>query len=451
MKCQSIEYITPADVVRQTIERRREWIESELGVPLSSTVFLETRLDLAQIALDDLLGCSAEEESTPKAIRRFRPLIAGVAIPPDFPPLFNVRKGLPSVSLQHLRYGGLNERQSSPSLEWQDCPVAIKPLDRATPLITWNIPYHTGPRSDTECIANMVIARREDAAQVVHLITTLNKRDKKPKIHMLRGSTRAIARCDWDDMVLDPKVVSLLKADFDFFFERKEWFRKAQLPHRRGYLLHGPPGNGKSTAIRCMMSCRGLSAYTLRLFDKDVSDGDLEVVFDMALREHPALVVLEDLDRAFPKAGSPKTNVSFQQLLNTLDGIASGEGIIVVATANEPTLLDPAILRRPGRFDRVVHFPNPNYELRKAYFLSRKYELASGAIDRVAQASKGFSFAQLREVYIIAGQQAFERQDNILETDLLMGICSLRQSVVAGSRHNNAAGFLAEMTGGTSE
>jgi hypothetical protein len=451
MNYQSIEYATPVDLVRQTIERRREWIESELGVPLSSTVFLETRLDLAQIALDKLLGCSSENESTPRAIKRLRPLIADTAIPSDFPPLFNVRKGLPLVILERLREGGLNEQQSSASLEWQDCPVAIRLLDRATPLIAWNIPFHSGPRSEMEGTANMVIVRREDAAMIVRLLSMLDKRDRKPKMHVLRGSTRAIARCEWDDMVLDPKVVSLLRADFDFFFERKEWFRKAQLPHRRGYLLHGPPGNGKSTAIRCMMSSRGLSAFTLRLFDKDVSDGDLEGVFDMALREHPALVVLEDLDRAFPKSGSSRTNISFQQLLNTLDGIASGEGVIVVATANEPTLLDPAILRRPGRFDRVVHFPNPNYELRKAYFRSRKSELAPGEIDLVAEASKGSSFAQLREAYIIAGQQAFERRDNILAEDLLNGIRALRQSAVSGSRHNNAAGFLAEITEGTTE
>jgi SpoVK/Ycf46/Vps4 family AAA+-type ATPase len=79
-------------------------------------------------------------------------------------------------------------------------------------------------------------------------------------------------------------------------------------------------------------------------------------------------VLLEDLDRAFPNPGEMRSSISVQPLLNCLDGVATGEGIIVVATANEPAILDPAILRRPGRFDRVVHFPNPTPELRREYF-----------------------------------------------------------------------------------
>jgi SpoVK/Ycf46/Vps4 family AAA+-type ATPase len=244
-------------------------------------------------------------------------------------------------------------------------------------------------------------------------------------------------------MTLDPQVVSLLKDDFDFFFESEEWFRQAELPHRRGYLLHGPPGNGKSTAVRCMLSSRGLTAYTLRLFHPHTDDSDLDDLFDLALKNRPAIVLLEDIDRAFPKSGESKTNISLQQLLNTLDGIASGEGIIVVATANEPSLLDPAILRRPGRFDRVVSFPNPNRELRKSFFLGRRIELTAGQADNIARASHGFSFAQLREAYI-AGQKAFERKGTILENDLLLGIAALRNSSTAGSRASHAAGFQAE-------
>ena len=75
------------------------------------------------------------------------------------------------------------------------------------------------------------------------------------------------------------------------------------------------------------------------------------------------MVVLEDLDRALPKIGETKSRVSLQQLLNCLDGVGTGEGIIVVATANEPTILDSAVLRRPGRFDRVIHFADPDFHL----------------------------------------------------------------------------------------
>jgi SpoVK/Ycf46/Vps4 family AAA+-type ATPase len=60
--------------------------------------------------------------------------------------------------------------------------------------------------------------------------------------------------------VLDPNVTTLLKNDLQSFFQREQWFKKMRLPFRRGYLLHGPPGNGKSTAVRAMLTSGKLAA-----------------------------------------------------------------------------------------------------------------------------------------------------------------------------------------------
>ena len=247
--------------------------------------------------------------------------------------------------------------------------------------------------------------------------------------------------CAWNELVLDHRVLSLLKDDFESFFERQTWFRENRLPFRRGYLLHGPPGNGKSTAIRAMMTSRGLTAHTLRLFDSNTDDSSLDALFNDALRERPAMILLEDLDRAFPKTGETKSKVSLQQLLNCLDGVGTGEGIIVVATANEPTILDPAILRRPGRFDRVIYFADPDFELRKAYFRRMHPAFETINLEEAASESEMFSFAQLREAYISAGQRAFEREQEIKEGDLLWGIRSLRQSTLADAKRSNPTGF----------
>lgn len=114
----------------------------------------------------------------------------------------------------------------------------------------------------------------------------------------------------------------------------------------------------------------------------------------------------------------------------------------MVATANEPTILDPAILRRPGRFDRIVHFPNPSAELRQQYLQQLNPGLPPRQLKLSVEDSEGLSFAQLREVHVIAGQRAFARKDEIGEGDLLMGIHALRQSTLAASRNGTAAGFL---------
>jgi ATP-dependent 26S proteasome regulatory subunit len=66
--------------------------------------------------------------------------------------------------------------------------------------------------------------------------------------------------------------------------------------------------------------------------------------------------------------GTQERAVSFQTLLNCLDGVGSQDGVIVVAAANDPACLDPVILKRPGWFDRVVQFRNPDSDLRREYY-----------------------------------------------------------------------------------
>jgi len=109
--------------------------------------------------------------------------------------------------------------------------------------------------------------------------------------------------------------------------------------------------------------------------------------------------LLEDLDRAFPTEGkrTQERAVNFQTLLNYLDGVGSQDGVIVVATANDPTCLDPAILKRPGRFDRVVQFRNPDADLRRQYYQRLNLTLAGERFEISIEQTEGFSFAQLRE------------------------------------------------------
>ena len=122
-------------------------------------------------------------------------------------------------------------------------------------------------------------------------------------------------------------------------------------------------------------------------------------------------------------------------------GVASGEGIVVVATANGPAALDPAILRRPGRFDRVVNFPNPSRNMRLRYFLHMNPNVAPAAIEQTIADSSGLSFAQLREAAVLASQFAFERNDDVTAIDLLRGVHTLRETIVQSSAHSNSAGF----------
>src|ERR1017187_7982050 len=436
------EFAVRSDLLRLAVAQHRSWIELQLGAPLSEAVILETDLDLTQIGIELLLAIPAAQRPTSSTARRLRPFVLSATTPPDFPPFCEITNAPRPMTL-FAALGGRSKTQKS-TLSWADCPIAlrIRPQDCEFVIVSINVSYHTGPGSDLESTTRLIVTRRESASEVMRLLEDLDRRDNQPRLHVIGSSNRRIVGCKWDDLVLDYEVRIMLVEDFESFFERQAWFRDNKLPFRRGYLLHGPPDNGKSTAIRAMMTSRGLTAYAMRLFDSQQDDSDLDRLFELAVKNRPSMVLLEDLDRAFPKTGETKSRISLQQLLNNLDGVGTGEGIVVVATANEPTILDPAILRRPGRFDRVVHFPNPCAELRQQYLQQLNPGLPARHLKLSVEQSDGLSFAQLREVHLIAGQRAFERKGDIGEGDLLLAISSMRRSTLTASRNSNAAGFL---------
>jgi ATPase family associated with various cellular activities (AAA) len=440
MSCQLHDFATRPTLIRGAIEAWRPRIEAKLGASLDDAVIIETRHNLAQIGVEALLGVEQNRVGSSKITRRLKTFLVAAEIPPGLPPFLGYSK-----SPAQLRYSAMFDGEAQPRrsrVEWQDCPVALKLRTITDPIVALNVFYQPGPNADSETEARPLVMSRRSVEQVIRLLETLDARDTTPTLTVFRGQRRKIIPCDWDELVLAPSVLSLLKNDFKSFWDREQWFRDRGLPFRRGYLLHGPPGGGTTTSIRAMMTSRRLSAFTIRLFEPQTSDADLEDLFEEALSQRPAMLVFEDLDRAFPRTGQSRSQVSLQALLNCLDGIATGDGIAVVATANEPAALDPAILRRPGRFDRVVHFPNPDRMLREQFFNKMKLSLSPAALKQSITNSKGFSFAQLRESVILAAQFADERNVEVDGSDLLRGVEVLRETMVRGSAFSNRAGFV---------
>ena len=170
----------------------------------------------------------------------------------------------------------------------------------------------------------------------------------------------------------------------------------------------------------------------------------MAAMFAEAAQSTPAIIVLEDLDRCFPvnKESESGCRISLQQLLNHLDGVGNQDGIIVVATANNPCILDAAILRRPGRFDRVVGFQNPSAELRQKYLRQMYKPLATEDLMECTRVTASFSFAQLREAYILAGQIALEEEGEISATRLTQAAQALGETMMLADRKwNSSVGF----------
>jgi chaperone BCS1 len=157
-----------------------------------------------------------------------------------------------------------------------------------------------------------------------------------------------------ESVVLRAGQMEDLIADVRRFLEQRAWYIQRGVPYRRGYMLFGPPGTGKSSAVVAIASALGMDIAVLNLNGLGLDDKELSEL----LAEVPAnsLVLIEDIDCAFiaRSAGEDKANkITFSGLLNAIDGVSAGEGRILFATTNHPERLDPALVR-PGRIDRKV-------------------------------------------------------------------------------------------------
>ncbi|XP_031551642.1 mitochondrial chaperone BCS1-like [Actinia tenebrosa] len=161
-----------------------------------------------------------------------------------------------------------------------------------------------------------------------------------------------------DSVILDEGLSEKILNDVKDFNTNSKWYTDRGIPYRRGYLLYGPPGCGKSSFIQALAGELDYSICVMNLSDRSLSDDRLNHLMSVAPQQ--SIILLEDIDAAFVKKddsmdGSKRENVymnrvTFSGLLNTLDGVASTEERIVFMTTNHIDRLDPALIR-PGRVD----------------------------------------------------------------------------------------------------
>lgn len=161
-----------------------------------------------------------------------------------------------------------------------------------------------------------------------------------------------------DSVILPEGQMEMLLADCRQFLAAEEWYARMGLPYRRGYLLHGVPGSGKTTSVLAVAAALGRSVWSLSLSASGMNDTTLNRLM-LGVRRG-SIILIEDVDVAFPTRRSEKQDAGASQvtlagLLGALDGAVAQEGCLVFMTTNHPEALDPAIIR-PGRADYHLEF-----------------------------------------------------------------------------------------------
>lgn len=187
--------------------------------------------------------------------------------------------------------------------------------------------------------------------------------------------------------------VDTVISEIQSFWAREEVFERFGLPYKRGILLYGPPGSGKTSA--------------LQLVARDVVErGGIVLNFDAStflpgyrtLREHqpdiPVVVLMEDLDAIL--SGRSESGI-----LNILDGAEKMYKVVFVASTNYPEKLGPRVINRPSRFDRRIKVGHPDAVGRRMYLES----LVEGKgveldVERYVRDTHGMSLAHLKELFV---------------------------------------------------
>ncbi|KAF3923127.1 Paraplegin [Dactylellina cionopaga] len=168
---------------------------------------------------------------------------------------------------------------------------------------------------------------------------------------------QAQAKRPLSSVVLDKGVKETIVNDITDFLASGKWYHDRGIPYRRGYLLHGPPGSGKSSFIKALAGELNYDICLINLSERGLTDDRLNhLLSNMPTR---SIALLEDVDAAFAnrrqknEEGYSGANVTFSGLLNALDGVASSEERILFLTTNFKDRLDDALIR-PGRVDMAM-------------------------------------------------------------------------------------------------
>ncbi|KAJ7775610.1 P-loop containing nucleoside triphosphate hydrolase protein [Mycena maculata] len=247
--------------------------------------------------------------------------------------------------------------------------------------LNWNTNTTTGGSititmhsSDKEVLADLIDCAHQKYLENGLSTVTVHLTDNRGEwAKTVTKSRRALST-----LILPADIKEMILSDAREFLESENWYNMAGIPHRRGYLLYGEPGTGKSSTIHALAGELGLEIYFISLASPGIDDYSLAKLISHTPSR--CILLIEDIDCAFPSRDDgdedeeiepvidkdakpvgrsnptpPRSNVTLSGLLNVLDSVSSEEGRLTFATTNHIENLDSALIRA-GRMDVKIRY-----------------------------------------------------------------------------------------------